>query len=89
MRLQGRAFSCMRLGLMKFIFTQLEPLRTQENASTKQDRGQAYYTRRWRTSRQKDIEIDWNDFEEVKVDGTSYFFGYINSGANGGGSNIT
>ena len=39
--------------------------------------------------RQKEIEIDWNDFEEVKVDGTSYFFGYVNSGANGGGSNIT
>ena len=29
-----------------YIFSQLEPPRTQENASTKQDRGWAYYTRR-------------------------------------------
>ena len=83
-RSQGRVWSYMRSGLMKYIFSQLEPPRMQENASTKHDRGRAYYTRRWQKSRQKEIEIDRNDFEEVNVDGTSYLFGGVNSGANGG-----
>ena len=74
---------------MKYIFSQLEPPRTQENVSTKKNKGRAYYMRRWRKSRREGIKIYRNDFEEVRVDGTSYFFGGVNSGANGGGSNIT